>query len=77
MFKVNNKNSKTTSFVLDALHKICQNKVFIDPYLPVERQNLRFCDSVPIRENTGQRKPVLWHISRSGLLYLEESEIRK
>ena len=35
-------------------HKICQNMSFPDQYFPVY-------GFVLMRENTGQRKPVLWH----------------
>ena len=43
------KMNKTIDFHMQALRKICQNIV----------------DSILIRENTSQGKPVFWHISRS------------
>ena len=38
------------------LHKICQNSVFFWPDFPIFSL---------IQENTGQRKPVFWHILHS------------
>ena len=40
-------------------------RVFSDPYFPVWRKNQRFC---PYTGNTGQWKPVFWHILCKGYL---------
>ena len=59
MFKVNNKNTRTTSVTSITYLNVITNI------------SSRIFDSVLIREYTGQRKPVFWHILRNEILPLK------